>query len=95
MLTKTCIVPKDPTAMGAVISAFKINKDAPKNRLLRLRSILTVQSKTNSFGEWKGAYSEGSQASFVICFHNCFFRFCNSYEFLFLLNTQKGNPTKP
>ncbi|KAL5970867.1 Calpain-5 [Taenia solium] len=61
MLTKTCVVPRNPTAMGAVLSAFKITQDAPKDRLLRLRSVLTIQSKATSFGEWKGAYSEGSQ----------------------------------
>nr|CDS29264.1 calpain 5 [Hymenolepis microstoma] len=61
MLTKTCVVPKDPSAMGAMLSALKITQDTPKNRLLRLRSVITVQSKTTSFGEWKGAYSEGSQ----------------------------------
>ncbi|VUZ53660.1 unnamed protein product [Hymenolepis diminuta] len=61
MLTKTCVVPKDPSAMGAILSALKITQNAPKNRLLRLRSVLTVHSKSTSFGEWKGAFSEGSQ----------------------------------
>lgn len=61
MLTKTCVVPKNPSAMGAMLSALKITQDTPKDRLLRLRSVITVQSKTTSFGEWKGAYSEGSQ----------------------------------
>ncbi|KAL5108993.1 Calpain-5 [Taenia crassiceps] len=61
MLTKTCVVPRNPTAMGTVLSAFKITQDAPKDRLLRLRSVITIQSKATSFGEWKGAYSEGSQ----------------------------------
>uniref|UniRef100_A0A0R3VTJ8 Calpain catalytic domain-containing protein n=1 Tax=Taenia asiatica TaxID=60517 RepID=A0A0R3VTJ8_TAEAS len=61
MLTKTCVVPRNPTAMGVVLSAFKITQDAPKDRLLRLRSVLTIQSKATSFGVWKGAYSEGSQ----------------------------------
>lgn len=61
MLTKTCVVPRNPTAMGIVLSAFRITQDAPKDRLLRLRSVLTIHSKATSFGEWKGAYSEGSQ----------------------------------
>ncbi|CDI98218.1 calpain 5 [Echinococcus multilocularis] len=61
MLTKTCLVPRDPSAMGAVLSALRITQDAPKDRLLRLRSVLTVHSKATSFGEWKGAYSESSQ----------------------------------
>ncbi|VDO07631.1 unnamed protein product [Rodentolepis nana] len=38
MLTKTCVVPKDPSAMGAVLTALKLTKDTPKDRLLRLRS---------------------------------------------------------
>lgn len=63
MLTKTCVVPQDSSAMGIMLLALKITQDAPKNRLLRLRSILTVQSKATSFGEWKGPYSEFSQVS--------------------------------
>ncbi|KAM3176768.1 hypothetical protein ACTXT7_005836 [Hymenolepis weldensis] len=61
MLTKTCVVPKDPSAVGAILSALKITQNIPKNRLLRLRSVLTIHSKSTSFGEWKGAFSEGSQ----------------------------------
>ncbi|KAM7535242.1 hypothetical protein Aperf_G00000091997 [Anoplocephala perfoliata] len=60
MLTKTCLVPQDSSAMGTVLSALKFTQEAPKNRLLRLRSVLTVQPRTASFGEWKGPYSEFS-----------------------------------
>ncbi|VDD74167.1 unnamed protein product [Mesocestoides corti] len=61
MLTKTCLVPRDLSVKGAVLSALKITQDPPKERLLRLRSVLTVASKSSSFGEWKGSYSDSSK----------------------------------
>ncbi len=57
-------MPRDATVKGAVMSAFKLFNDSgtpPRERLLRLRSVLTVSSKSTSFGEWKGAYSDSSK----------------------------------
>uniref|UniRef100_A0A183T867 Calpain catalytic domain-containing protein n=1 Tax=Schistocephalus solidus TaxID=70667 RepID=A0A183T867_SCHSO len=62
LLTKTCLMPRDPSIMGSIVSAFKRAQDCPpRDRLLRLRSLFAASTSTLSYGEWKGAYSDGSK----------------------------------
>ncbi|VDN13928.1 unnamed protein product [Dibothriocephalus latus] len=65
LLTKTCLMPRDPSIMGSIVSAFKRAQDCPpRDRLLRLRSLFAASTSTLSYGEWKGAYSDTSKVRF-------------------------------
>ncbi|BHF73083.1 Calpain-6 [Sparganum proliferum] len=62
LLTKTCLMPRDPSIMGSIVAAFKRAQDCPpRDRLLRLRSLFSASTSSLSYGEWKGAYSDVSK----------------------------------